>query len=285
MASGVAATYMLCQYFANSFQHATSAFGEVGVYFLFSLSFTIIRPIMRSIGYLSDKNKIGGPSIEVLMEMSISFFFYTFYRNLFISVRSFGLFFVIKAVHVVFEVCNYTICFSKWYRKFVESAYERYHESTLQYQIISCISGCRNVETLEQAQCFRSGMRFYLFRSSVVTFILFFTFLRYGYNSSFYCAYNEISEDHYLILMSMTGLSIVIELIVFWYTDILCFSTYGHGILRVWQEFLSGKVGLVHRSVIVYMIWLMAHVTADIYLYRIDTSSIGGPDCPDIEYD
>lgn len=284
MLLAVSATYMLCQYLAYVFQSATGILGEVGVYLIFSLSFMMIRPCVRFIGHLTDQHKTGGPSMEVLMEMTISFFFYTFYRNLFISIHSYSLFFIIKGIHVLSEVLNFSICFSQWYQGLLSHLFDRFADSPLVLQLLASVSGCRSADMIVQVQCFRYGMRLYLFISSILTFVLFFAFLRFGYNSSFYCLYDEISGAHYDLLMSMTFLSFIIELMVFWYTDVLCVSTYGHGILAVWQDFLLGKMGLSHKAVVVYMIWLMAHVSTDIYLSRLDASTIGGNDCPDIDY-
>jgi hypothetical protein len=278
----ISGTYLYCQWLALTFSSASGALGEVGIYLVFALSFSVLRPVARFIGYLIDRHKTGGPSVEVLMEMSISFFYFTFYRNLFVSVRSYLVFFAIKSIHVAMEMLNCSICFSQWYRQHLDRAFVAWQDFPLGKRALRIVAGCKSVDMFVQLQCIKTGMRLYLFLSSAITFMLFFTFLRYGYNRPYYCLYREISDKEYTMLMNITFMAVMIELAVYGYTDWVCRTSYGHGVLTTWQGLLHGKLGGSRRSLLIYMIWLLGHVTTDIYLSRLDVSSVGGIDCPDL---
>lgn len=284
MVSTTAITYFYCQYLALSFSAANTSLGEVQVYTAFVLSFNIIRPIAKQFGYLVDIHKTGGPSLELFMEITISFFYFTFYRNLFISIKSYSSFFTIKSIHVFFEMINYTIIFSKWYQEMLTLWLIKYKDYPLVVSILRIHSGCHTTGfILPQIQCLKVGVRLYLFLSSIITFVLFFTFLRFGYNKNYYCLYAEISSKDYKLLMTITLISFVIELLVFGYTDYLCMTTNNCRILSTWQRLLRGQIaGSSHVVFGIALIWIMTHITTDIYLSRIDVSSIGGVECPEI---
>lgn len=279
----ISATYLYCQWLALTFSSTSGALGEVGIYIVFALSFSLLRPAARYLGFQIDQHKSGGPSVEVLMEMGISFFYFTFYRNLFVSVRSYLVFFVIKGIHVSLEMVNYSLCFSLSYRQALDYMFLRWNDFPFGKRVLRIVAGCKSVDMFVQLQCIKTGMRLYLFLSSALTFMLFFTFLRFGYNKPYYCVYEEMDHNEYVMLMNITSISICIELGLYVYTDSVCRSSYNHGVLATWQALLNGKLGGSHTSIIIYMIWLLAHVSTDIYLSRLDVSSIGGIDCPDNE--
>ena len=107
MLLAVTAVYIYCQTLALQFSNAKNSLGEVAIYILFTLSFLFIKPVIRMLGQRADVNKTGGPSLELLMEMSVYFFYFTFERNLFISVNSYSSFFAVKSIYVVFELLKY----------------------------------------------------------------------------------------------------------------------------------------------------------------------------------
>ena len=277
----ISATYLYCQWLSFKFSSTKGALGEVGLYFVFVLSFSLLRPFGRYVGYQLDQYKTGGPSVEMLMEIGISCFYFIFYRSLFVSVKSYSVFFAMKGIHVAHEVANFTLCFSPWYREFLGRVFLDWKDFPLRRKVVRIVAGCKSVDIFVQLQCIKTGMRLYLFLFSAISFMLFFTFLRFGYNRSYYCMYQQMDHGEYTMLMTITSLSVLIELGVYMGTDWMCKSTYGHGVLAPWEALLHGELGGSHRAIIIYMIWLLAHVTTDIYLAKVDVSSIGGIDCPD----
>ena len=54
-------------------------------------------------------------STELLMEAEMSFYYYIFYRNLFLHISSPWQFAAIKAVHVAGELTAYLLRLTRWY--------------------------------------------------------------------------------------------------------------------------------------------------------------------------
>jgi hypothetical protein len=91
-----------------------------------------------------------------------------------------------------------------------------------------------------------------------------------------------MEHNKFIKLMNISLLALGIELIVFLYTDFVCMNANNYHILSIWQNLLLGKYpNMHHQTLIIYMIWLMTHITTDIYLSRLDLSSIGGTHCPE----
>jgi hypothetical protein len=285
MLLAITAVYIYCQTLALQFSNAKNFLGEIGIYILFTISFLFIKPVIRKLGHIADANKTGGPSLELLMEMSIYFFYFTFERNLFISVNSYSDFFMIKSIYVVFELLNNTITFHTWYHNKLILLFVQYKLSPVRLQLLKLVAGGEYADLALQVQCLRMGMKLYFLLTTAFTFVLFFLFLRYGYNHQYYCLYEEMSDADFYLLMNITIISVVLELLLFLFADYLYFHNFRHrGILSTWEYLLRGQfVSVPNTSVVMYLIWLMTHVTTDLYIARIDVSGIGGIDCPDIE--
>ena len=285
MLMSVSGVYIYCQTLALQFSNAENFLGEFGIYTLFTVSFLLIKPIIRKLGNLVDQNKTGGPSLELLMEVSIYFFYFTFERNLFISVHSYGDFFLLKSAYVLFELLSNTVTFHKWYHNALVNLFARYKHSPVFLQLLKIAAGGEFADLALQVQCLRMGMKLYMLLTTAFTFILYFVFLRFGYNRVFYCLYREISNDDFSILMNITLMSVIIEILLFIFADYLYFYNFQRrGILCTWERLLRGQfIGIPNTTVVMYVIWLMTHVTTDLYISRIDVSDIGGIDCPDVD--
>jgi hypothetical protein len=285
MLLAVTAVYIYCQTLALQFSNAKNSFGELGIYILFTISFVIIKPCIRKLGHLTDMNKTGGPSLELLMEISVYFFYYTFERNLFISVKSYGEFFMIKSIYVVFELLNNTVTFHTRYHSALIDMFARYKLSPIPLQLLRLLAGGEYADLALQVQCLRMGMKLYFVLTTAFTFILFFIFLRFGYNQNYYCLYNEMTGDDFYLLINITIISVIIELLLFIFADYLYFYHFQQrGILSMWENLLQGRLrGIPNTTVVMYLIWIMTHVTTDLYITRIDVSGIGGIECPDID--
>lgn len=285
MLLAVTVVYIYCQTLALQFSNAKDSLGELGIYIFFTLSFLFIKPVIRKLGNIADENKTGGPSLELLMEMSVYFFYYTFERNLFISVHSYSSFFLIKSIYVVFELLNNTITFHKTYHQTLIKLFTQYKHSPVLLQGLKLVAGGEYADLSLQVQCLRMGMKLYFVLTTAVTFLLFFIFLRFGYNHQYYCLYNEMTNDDFSLLMNITAISVIIEILLFLFADYLYFYHFQHrGILSTWEYLLRGQfLDIPNTTVVLYLIWLMTHVTTDLYISRIDVADIGGIDCPDVE--
>jgi len=292
MLLAITAVYIYCQTLALQFSNAKGSFGELGIYILFTISFVFIKPVIRKLGHIADINKTGGPSLELLMEISVYFFYFTFERNLFISVTSYADFFMIKSIYVVFELLNNTVTFHTWYHNTLVELFARYKLSPLPLQVLRVLAGGEYADLALQVQCLRMGMKLYFLLTTAFTFILYFVFLRFGYNHQYYCLYDELQDKDFYLLMNITIISVGIELLLFLFTDCLYFFQFQHqhhggkkgSILCTWESLLRGQLsGIPNTTVVMYLVWLMTHVTTDLYIARIDVSDIGGIDCPDVD--
>jgi hypothetical protein len=277
----LAISFVMCQSLIRNFDRAGQR-EQFGSYLLFSSVLMLLGPMARYFGYLADQSKTDGPSMEILMEMAVLYFYYAFYLNLFISVGSYWLVFLMEGFSVFCSIVGVHIDFSAWYLNAIDFLFIRYKDRPLQLGLLCCLCGSPSSELLVQRQCFRTGMKFYLFLNSVITFVLFSTFLRYGYNNVFYCVFDTMNNHDYSLLMQFTMISLGRELLVLRYTDGFCMAKYRHGILTLWEDFLTGSIwggGNCNGSVVVFMIWLMTHISTDIYLSQIDLSTVGGSEC------
>lgn len=92
------------------------------------------------------------------------------------------------------------------------------------------------------------------------TYIIFWTFLRLGYNRKFFPVIETTSHEHYrLTLFILAGAGL--EVLFFLLMSFLSTRTVGHGLA------LPVAVALnVRREYQYFIMWALAHVTTDVFL-------------------
>eukprot|EP01039_Chlorochromonas_danica_P003445 gene3446-3774_t len=109
--------YYLLMYFVDLLRKDSdnTDFFLVAFRFLsFVLGASFFRFLLKRAGLALDRNKIGSTSIFFIAEFAGLMFFYSFYRILFESVDSWGMFASFQAIHLAFEWILYPLRASKW---------------------------------------------------------------------------------------------------------------------------------------------------------------------------
>ena len=276
----VLSTYLLflfAQWLTIYYSAVDSPYGEVGFYVLFLVGLSSLRGIFSALGLWLDMYKTGGMSRQYSLSMWITLYYAVFYRGLFVSVRSYGVFFGIKAIHVVWEMLSYQIRYTDMYGQYFEQLYRHIHDK-MQPGLLKSISMLAlgpPLNVTRQRTDIALGLRLYVMLFTSATFIMYFSFLRFGYNRQFYCLFRTISDHQYARLMIFTAISIAIELVVFMLINQFSKRGRGYSALSVWQRFLTGQFDTPWRSCNVLFVIASAHIVVNYYLARLDLSSLG----------
>ena len=97
-------------------------YGEVRFFIVFLLGLTVLRVFFNVVGLWVDLYKTGGLSQQYVFSMSITIYYAVFYRGVFVTIRSYGVFFSIKAIHVVWEMLSYQIRYTRHVRSILRAA-------------------------------------------------------------------------------------------------------------------------------------------------------------------
>lgn len=109
------AYFFLLIYYIDIFRRSNQSFTKLVLLFSsFLVVTTLVRVLLKRSGLALDRNKIGSTSIFFIAEFTGLMLFYTFYRLLFESVRSWALFFIFQALHLLWEWILYPLRASPW---------------------------------------------------------------------------------------------------------------------------------------------------------------------------
>lgn len=278
--SGAVGRYLLflfTEWLTIYYDTSSSPYGEVGLYIFFVVGLTFNRIVYYMVGLWMDMYKTGGISIQYTASLWITIYYFVYYRGLFVNVHSYGVFLCIKALHVMFELCAYQVRYSDAYEYWFSVMYRYIHQQMTPGTLrsLAMIAMGPPLDVNRQRTDIALGMRLYVLLFTSVSFILYFSFLRFGYNRQFYCLFRGISDEQYTRLMIFTSLSLAIELVVFAAANQLSKRRRGYSALSVWQRLLSGQFDTPWRAHVVLFTLSNAHIVVNYYLARQNYASLG----------
>ena len=122
-----------------------------------------------------------------------------------------------------------------------------------------------------QRVCMDYSLRFSLILSTAISYIIFFVFIRFGYNYQFYDTYGEgISVDKFDKVIYFVLISVSIELVLFFAIDQLARANTGHSLFFPWFVIFTNS-----SSYLFFVIVMSAHVMTDVYITQIKQDCIG----------
>lgn len=119
--------YYFLMYFTFYFREHATPSNSIPLFLLYVAFGTVMRIAIKRIGLVLDLNKRFSASMYFVGEVLCLLFYFTFYRVLFESVTSFGVFFAIQAVHLLSEWALYPLRGSAAFFNYATAAKESSH--------------------------------------------------------------------------------------------------------------------------------------------------------------
>jgi len=190
----------------------------------------LYKAVLKGLGIFIDAGKSGTFSLFFCAELIILMFYYSFYRALFDtlggSAESYFVFVGLQIIHVFHEWVFYPIrATAKYYtkyRSFVKSIGE--YKSTILNALFAPLS-LKLVFSYKDWASFVSldyGLRCCAAIFTSITYVTYFTFLRYGWNRDHFNNYNTVDVDNstYSNFVAYTICSTLVEIINTWVIEI-----------------------------------------------------------------
>eukprot|EP00656_Telonema_subtile_P057651 TRINITY_DN9531_c0_g2_i5.p1 TRINITY_DN9531_c0_g2~~TRINITY_DN9531_c0_g2_i5.p1 ORF type:complete len:488 (+),score=88.66 TRINITY_DN9531_c0_g2_i5:61-1524(+) len=203
--SAVFAIFLFCQWFAVTFEDSSSSGEDVALMAVFLGSVLAFRFCFTYIGRYADRlqNYI---SLEMCIVYVVDCFYFVFFRNLFVSVRSWESFFLVKALHLVVEGCSLSR---------LSTVYFNWSKGILlRLEPCRALSFLQDPSTLSQWRqrlIFGRSLRWAPQISSGISFMLLTTVIRRTHESSTFHVFGKISETQYVRVLEFTVVSMVLE--------------------------------------------------------------------------
>ena len=237
-------------------------------------------------------------SMNMIGSIMADCFLIIYQRNLFSLVDTWFNFAIVTIFCALFEILVYSFSVTKTYEKFHDSLmrYARRHRDALDISavdwsgsvIITNIVHFRTDKILPQlaiiyAICHRwQDGRIFVHRnalmisyrimiriSSSIAYIIFTTFLRFGYNAQFYEDASSLSIDDFKLLMTFIVISVIIDIIVVLPTDYYLRKTTNIGLA---SRFVSYFAISDQPEYFIFMIWAITHITTDVFIAKVQVS-------------
>lgn len=270
--------YNWCVLFTSFFEQLQQskyvAFLVFGFYIIHSLGSLLLRMVANQV----DRDLAAGcASMNIIMSLVADTFLITFQRNLFTLVTSWTSFVEINAASLLFEVLIYQV--QTWH------VYEVWHDHVL-VRGKAFVEGDRSVSAdsvggfcyiysathfwypgrlFVNKNALHLAYKFVLRITSSISYLLFSTLLRYGYNSPYY-AEASYSERTYQNLMYFILLSLLFDFIVISVTDYFLRKRTGLSLYCRFMQFFAAGEG---SEYVHFLIWVTTHITSDIFVAKI----------------
>ncbi|ETO24731.1 transcription factor E2F/dimerization partner family protein, partial [Reticulomyxa filosa] len=128
--TGVVCTFEFCQWYTSQYFGQTMnkndsdyAMRHILAFFIFVISFLVLKSLLKTVGFLIDMGKRGGSVFYYQGEMICMVYYYVFYRLIFTTVDSVYLFIGLKVIHLSNEWIMYAFRSSKWYILFLNNLF------------------------------------------------------------------------------------------------------------------------------------------------------------------
>jgi hypothetical protein len=117
--------------------------------------------------------------------------------------------------------------------------------------------------------------RFVLRVTSTVSYILFTTFLKYGYNRRFYSDASSLSQHSFDLLMDFIIISFLIDAVVWLLADYVLTKRTSISLIQRFIAFFDPIRNGGNTQYIMFLIWVTAHITTDVFVAKIPYDTVG----------
>ena len=246
------------------------------LFFVFSaFSFMVLPKLGRwADAGIKDMAAAGHVSMRQALELASLIFYFTFYRNLFVDVASWGHFFQLKALSLGLEVVMYPCRATTSYYRFSTIAEQSLHDAAarIRHGVGAMLCGCgaalfreggreeecstaklqlvetridtrveTRVEFVEYLR-FSYGMRLYVVLTTALYFATLFSVIRLSHNSDRFLVFGTLPNASYERLLLFTLVSVMLELALFT-TSSCIINRRGCGTMCCSQRQVSGGGG------------------------------------------
>jgi len=219
--------YAALEYFTFHFTDAPGA-EKPFWYASFVIINLLYKAVLKGLGIIIDAGKSGTFSLFFYAELAILMFYYSFYRVLFDSlggsVESYFVFAAVQVQHVLHEWVFYPLRATKkyydWYRSFVKGIRE--YQSTILDALFAPLS-LKLVFSYRDWASFVTldyGLRFCVAIFTSITYVTYFTFLRYGWNRHHFNYYSTEENSIYVNFVVFIICSSLVEIVNTWIMEI-----------------------------------------------------------------
>lgn len=206
-------------------------------------------------------------------------FLIVFQRNLFSLVHSWAGFFEFSAYSFIFELVTFFYGVTESYQKLHDAVIDRGRQfidkpddrNALGFLawFYGITHGFQDGNFFVNKSCLYISYRFVLRFSTMISYMLFEVFLRYGYNSYFYDA-ATYTEDEFKMLMAFQIISMVLEFIAIIPTDWLIRKRSGKSMTTRFFAFFSDKDSQMY---VTFFVWVLTHISTDVFVDKINYSA------------
>lgn len=210
--------FQLGEIFSARFIESNKSPGSMGeqytYVFMFVLISNILKEFMKVVGFIIDMGKVG-MSMPYLFaaEVIILSNYYAFYRGLFDQIDSPWIFTVLLVGHLTLEWIVYPLRCTKWYFDGTFSCFKRGRANPLPpFMWNLLVKGDIDFESWIGFVSLDLSIRTCIIAQSSVGYLLFYSFLRFGWNRQFYSKFPLVSDEVYENAMFYTIISVTAEL-------------------------------------------------------------------------
>jgi len=219
--------YAALEYFTFHFTDAPAS--EKPFWYAAFIAINLLyKAVLKGLGIIIDAGKSGTYSLFFYAELMILIYYYSFYRVLFDSlggsVQRYLVFIGVQVLHVLHEWVFYplraTQTYYKWYRSAVKGIGE--YKSTLLDALFAPLSQ-KLVFSYKDWASFVTldyGLRVSVAVFTSITYVTYYTFLRYGWNRYHFKYYYDVDDSTYLNFVLFMICSSLIEIINTWVMEV-----------------------------------------------------------------
>ena len=234
-----------------------------------------------------------GTCMNIILGIMADTYLIVFQRNLFSLISSWGIFVILTVVSGLYEYVLYQFQ--------VTTLYERMHDALLDYGLAGQARMAEaggslwrwwRVMSLAELGCVLYGEAHCWYRGAVyvnknalnisyryvirvvatISYVLFTTFLRFGYNSNYYSDASSLNAQSYELLMAFIFISFFIDTVVVIATDALVQRLTGVSLYQRFMYFFSGSRGKEYRE---FFVWVVGHIITDVFVAKIPYELVG----------
>uniref|UniRef100_A0A7S2RQM3 Uncharacterized protein n=1 Tax=Rhizochromulina marina TaxID=1034831 RepID=A0A7S2RQM3_9STRA len=205
--------------------------------------------------YIDSHRAFGGVSLELISFIDVEIFSAVFYRNLFSTVESYQQFFLLKLARLIIDL----IVFPVQLIPGLDHAHDAVRSHSRLYAALTPPG-----KLLPQRMAINLTIHTMLAVQSSIAYLIFWSFLRYGYNQDFFPTVNDQSDADFSRLCEFVVIGAVMEISFFFGVNILM---HRRTTFSLWAPLRAAFT--THPEYLWYMTGILAHVTGDVFLaYR-----------------